>query len=61
MLKLEPGLVLDLIKKFLKKQMVGILMMLYGFNKISSLFTQTVLALLQAVRQRAVERLWVTT
>jgi len=61
-LKLTPGLELELFKQCCEqKQKVGIVIMLDGFDEISPLYKQTVLALLQALRQTAVEQLWVTT
>jgi len=62
LLKLEPGLELELFKEcFEKEQKVRIVIMLDGFDEISPFYKQTVIDLLQALRQTAVEQLWVTT
>jgi ankyrin repeat protein len=61
-LKLEPGLEAELFKHCCEqKQKVDIVIMLDGFDEISPSYKQTVTALLQALRQTAVEQLWVTT
>jgi len=61
-LKLKPDLELELFKEcFQKKQKVRIVIMLDGFDEISPFYKQTVIDLLQALRQTAVEQLWVTT
>jgi len=44
-----------------QKEKVGIVIMLDGFDEISPFYKETVLALLQTLRQTAVEQLWVTT
>ena len=62
LLKLEPGLELELFKEcFEKEQKVRIVIMLDGFDEISPFYKQTVIDLLQALRQTAVEQLWITT
>jgi ankyrin repeat protein len=62
MLKLKPGLELELFKQSCnEKQKVRIIIMLDGFDEISPNYKQTVIDLLQALRQTAVEQLWVTT
>ena len=62
LLKLKPGLELQLFKQCCeKKQKVKIVKMLEGFDEISPFYKQTVIDLLQALRQTAVEQLWVTT
>jgi hypothetical protein len=61
-LKLKSGLELELFKQcFGQNQKVGIVRMLDGFNEISPSYKDTVFDLLQALRQTAVEQLWVTT
>ena len=42
-------------------QKLRIVIMLDGFDEISPFYKQTVIDLLQALRQTAVEQLWVTT
>jgi len=60
--KHKPGLEVELFKKCCeKKQHVKIVIMLDGFDEISPSFKETVIDLLQALRQTAVEQLWVTT
>jgi ankyrin repeat protein len=62
MLKLKPGLEKELFKKCCEQeQKVRIVIMLDGFDEISPTYKQTVICLLQALRQTAVEQLWVTT
>jgi hypothetical protein len=62
MLKFQRGVGLALFKEcFELKQKVKIVIMLDGFDEISPHYKQTVLALLQALRQTAVEQLWITT
>jgi ankyrin repeat protein len=62
MLKLKPGLEMELFKHCCeKKQKVGIVIMLDGFDEISPFYKEIVFDLLQALRQTAVEELWVTT
>jgi len=62
MLKLEPDLELELLNKCCEqKQMVGIEIMLDGFDEISPIYKETAPALLQALRQTAVEQLFVNT
>ena len=62
LLKLKPGLELELFKQCCEqKQNVGIVIMLDWFDEISSSYKDTVIDLLKALRQTAVEQLWVTT
>ena len=62
LLKLEPGLDLQLFKQCCEQeQKVRIVIMLDGFDEISPFYKETVIDLLQALRQTAVEQLWVTT
>jgi hypothetical protein len=62
LLKLKPGLEMELFKQCCEqKQKVRIVMMLDDFDEISPFYKQTVIGLLQALRQTAVEQLWVTT
>jgi len=44
-----------------QRQKVGILIFLDGFDEISPSYKENVLALQQALRQTAVEQLWVNT
>jgi len=62
LLKLKPGLELELFKQCCEqKQKIRIVIMLDGFDEISPFYKQTLIDLLQALRQTAVEQLWVTT
>jgi len=62
LLKLEQGLEVELFKQRCEqKQKLRIVIMLDGFDEISPFYKGTVIALLQALRQTAVEQLWVTT
>jgi ankyrin repeat protein len=62
LLKLKPGLEMELFKQSCEqKQKVRIVIMLDGFDEISPNYKKTVIHLLQALRQTAVEQLWVTT
>jgi ankyrin repeat protein len=62
LLKLKPGLEMELFKQRCEqKQKVRIVIMFDGFDKISPFYKETVIDLLQALRQTAVEQLWVTT
>jgi len=62
LLKLKPGLEMELFKQCCEqKQKVRIIIMLDGFDEISPFYKETVIDLLQALRQTAVEQLWVTT
>jgi len=62
LLKLKPGLETELFKQCCEqKQKVRIVIMLDGFDEISPFYKQIVIDLLQALRQTAVEQLWVTT
>ena len=61
-LKLKSGLEMELFKQCCEqKQKVRIIIMLDGFDEISPGYKETVFDLLQALRQTAVEQLWVTT
>jgi guanylate kinase len=61
-LKLKPGLELELFKQCCEKnQNVRIVIMLDGVDEISPFYKETVINLLQALKQTAVEQLWVTT
>ena len=61
-LKLKPGLEMELFKQCCEqKQKVRTVIMLDGFDEISPFYKETVIDLLQALRQTAVEQLWVTT
>jgi len=60
-LKLEAGLEVELFKQCCEqKQKARIVIMLDGFDEISPFYKQSVIDLLQALRQTAVEQLWVT-
>jgi ankyrin repeat protein len=62
LLKLKPGLEMELFKQCCEQeQKVRVVMMLDGFDEISPSYKDTVIELLQALRQTAVEQLWVTT
>ena len=62
LLKFHHGVGLALFKECCeRKQKVRIILMLDGFDEISPNYKGTVIDLLQAVRQTAVEQLWVTT
>jgi hypothetical protein len=62
MLKHKPGLEVELFKLCCEqKQKVGIIIMLDGFDEISPSYKETVIDLLEALRQTAVEQIWVTT
>jgi len=62
LLKLKRGLEMELFKQCCEQeQKVGIVIMLDGFDEISPLYKQAVLALLQALGHTAVEHLCVTT
>jgi hypothetical protein len=62
LLKLEPGVELEVFKQSCEeKQKVRIIIMLDAFDEISPKYKQTVIDLLQALRQTSVEQLWVTT
>jgi len=61
-LKLETGLQLELFKQGCgQNEKVRIVIMLDGFDEISPDYKETVLNLLRALRQTAVEQLWITT
>jgi hypothetical protein len=61
-LKLKSRLKMELFKQCCEqKQKVGIVIMLDGVDEISPFYKDTVIDLLQALRQTAVEQLWVTT
>jgi len=62
LLKLQPGLELELFKHCCEqKQKAKVVIMMDSFDKISPFYKETVIDLLQALRQMAVEQLWVTT
>jgi hypothetical protein len=62
LLKLEPGLEMELFKQCCEQKQKGYtVIMLDGFDEVSPSYKETVIALLQALRQTAVEQLWVTT
>jgi predicted NACHT family NTPase len=62
LMKLKPGLEMELFKQCCEHiQKVRIVIMLDGFDEISPSYEETVIDLLQALRQTAVEQLWVTT
>jgi hypothetical protein len=62
LLKLKPGLEMEFFKQCCEqKQKVRVVIMLDGFDEISPFYKKTVIDLLQALRQTAVEQLWVTT
>jgi hypothetical protein len=61
-MKLERGLGLELFKWCCEqKQKVRVVIMLDGSDEFSPFYKQTLIGLLQALRQTAVEQLWVTT
>jgi ankyrin repeat protein len=61
-LKFKPGLEMELLRECCEtKQKVRIVIMLDGFDEISPFYKETVIDLVQALRQTAVEQLWVTT
>jgi len=62
LLKLKPGLEMVLFKQCCEHiQKVRTVIMLDGFDEISPNYEETVIVLLQALRQTAVEQLWATT
>ena len=62
LLKLKPGLETELFKLCCEqKQKVKTVIMLDGFDEISPFYKESVIDLLQALRQTEVEQLWVTT
>ena len=62
LLKFKPGFEMELFKQCCKqKEKVRTVIMLDGFDEISPFYKDTVIDLLKAVRQTAVEQLWVTT
>jgi hypothetical protein len=61
-LQLKPCLELELFKQCCEqKQKLGIVIMLDVFDEISPSYKDTLIDLLEAVKQKAVEELWVTT
>jgi len=61
-LKIKPGLEMELFKECCEqKQKVRTVIMVDGFDEISPFYKETVIDLLQAVRQTATEQLWITT
>jgi len=62
LLTLKPGFQLELFKQCCEqKQKVSIVIMLDGFNETSPSYKDILIDLLQALRQTAVEQLWVAT
>ena len=62
MLKLKSGLEKELFKQCCEQeQKLKIIIMVDGCGKISQRYKETVIKLLQALKQTAVEQLWVTT
>ena len=62
LLKLKPSLEIELFKQCCEqKQKLRIVIMMDGFDEISPSYKKIVTDLLQALRQTAVEQLWVTT
>jgi hypothetical protein len=62
LLKFKSGLEVELFKQCCgQNQKVGIVIMLDGFDEISPSYKDTAFDVLQALRQTAVEQLWVTT
>jgi len=62
LLKLELGLEVELFKQgFEEREKLKIIIMLDGCDEISPSCKETIIDLLQALRQTAVEQLWVTT
>jgi len=61
LLMLKPPLDLDIFKQFCEqKQNLRTVIMLDDFDEISPFYKQTVIDLLQTLRQTAIEQLWVT-
>jgi hypothetical protein len=61
-LKLKSGLEMELFKQCCyREQNLGVVMMIDGFDEISPLYKETVIHLVQVLRQTALEQLWVTT
>jgi len=61
-MKLKPGLEMELFKQCSEqKQKLRIVIMMDGLDEISPFYKDIVIDLLQALRQTAVEQLWVTT
>jgi hypothetical protein len=62
LMKLKPGLEMELFKQCCEqKQKIRVVIMLDGFDEISPFYNEIVNDLLQALRQTAVEQLWITT
>jgi hypothetical protein len=62
LLKLKPPLDLDIFKQFCEqKQKLRTVIILDAFEEISPFYKQTVIDLLQTIRQTAIEQLWFTT
>jgi len=62
LLNVKPGLEMELFKQCCgQKQKDRIVIMLDGFDEISPYYKETVIRLLQALRETDVEQLWVTT
>ena len=62
LLKLKPGLEMELFKQCCEQnKKLRAVTMLDGFDEISPFYKDTVIDLLQFLRQTAVEQLWVST
>ena len=62
LLKHKPGLEMELFKQgFNEEQNLRVIIMIDGFDDISPLYKETVIDLMQALLQTALEQLWVTT
>ena len=62
LLKLKPGLEVELFKQCCdQKEKLGIVVMMDGFDEVCPFYKETVIDLLQALRQAAVTQLYVTT
>jgi hypothetical protein len=62
LLNLEPGLEMELFKQSCdKEQNLRVIIIIDGFDEIFPLYKDTVIDLVQALRQTALEQLWVTT
>jgi hypothetical protein len=62
LLKLKPGLEMELFKQgCYQEQNLRVIIMFDGFDEINPLYKETVIALVHALQQTALEQLWVTT
>ena len=62
LLNLKPGLEMELFKEGCDQgKNLRVIIMIDGFDEISPLYKETVIDLVQALRQTALEQLWVTT